>query len=316
VLVPKPVAVELDGRHAEIRIEQSAEWDAATHFPPTGTKYPCMGCYLYFAGEKINVGKWMGPLWVTNAALTTQLEKLLLAGKSIGKLGTSNAAAVAKQLAATYAALPPDAQMGKGVTKDGETTFDRQADSDSELDEDEYASLQKRVPAFLSGAPLSPLWEGVDDWEPPTSAASKPAKAVPGKSKPNLKRSRGAIDTFNVNGVVYAANDPRIRSGGECLWDTLRSLGINREHLEAAAAVAHLTIDQHVMHDDSPRLLAAVTARTGTSYNLTIDFFGIDDSAQGQMQRAGVGGARAASIRLGMMVDPHAQGHYVPPWSG
>jgi hypothetical protein len=253
---------------------------------------------------------------VTNAALTTQLEKLLLAGKSIGKLGSSNAAAVAKQLAATYAALPPDAKMGKGVTKDGETTFDRQADSGSELDEDEYASLQKRVPAFLSGAPLSPLWEGVDDWEPPSPAASQPAKAVPDKPKQNLKRSRQIIDTFKVNGVEYAANDPRIRSGGECLWDTLRFLGIAREHLEAAAAVAGLTIDQHVMHDDISRLLAAVTARTGTSYDLTVDFFGIDGSVRGQMQRAGAGGARVAHIRFGMMVDPHAQGHYVPPWSG
>ncbi len=63
--VPASVAVKLDGQHAEIRIQQSPLWDEATHHVPAGTKYPCMGCYLYFNGQAIEIGRWFGPLWLT-----------------------------------------------------------------------------------------------------------------------------------------------------------------------------------------------------------------------------------------------------------
>ena len=168
VTIPPPVAIELDGLHAEIRIEQTNTWDESTHFPPTGTKYPCMGCYLYFSRQKIEIGKWMGPMWVTNSALTTQLQDLLSHKKLIGSMGSDNVKKVSERLAEDYRghAKPKGVRMGQGKIKSGLTTLDRQADSDSEYDEEDYAQLQQRIKMYSQGTPMSPTWKGRSTWVP------------------------------------------------------------------------------------------------------------------------------------------------------
>jgi len=103
VHVPASVESELDGRHAEIRIIQSAQFDDDTHHAPSGTKYPCAGCHLYFVEEGKKIGVEMGPMWVTAPALSTQL-----AGKKLNDL--EDVEGVGQQIVDQYAAEPDDAE--------------------------------------------------------------------------------------------------------------------------------------------------------------------------------------------------------------
>jgi len=165
ITVPGRVPAGLDGVHAEIRIEQDDDFDLATHNLPTGTKYPCMGCFLYFNGKKIRVGKWFGPMWVTNAALSQQLKEALENKRKIGKLGKARTTATGGALRDAHAALPAGSRMGHGRTKAGDHTYDHNADSESEYESEEFEFLRKRVKSHHAGAPMSPVWEGVDDFE-------------------------------------------------------------------------------------------------------------------------------------------------------
>ncbi|TCP57949.1 hypothetical protein EV586_102396 [Tumebacillus sp. BK434] len=146
VTVPADVDVKFDGRHAEIRIEKSAQWNKDDYRLPTGTKYPCMGCRLYFHSSGHDTGNRMGGLWVTNSALSTQLLPQLEKGIKIGALG-KELETVAKLLATQYQQMidQHDVKMGRGKTKSGEYTFDRQADSESELDDTAYDRIRENI---------------------------------------------------------------------------------------------------------------------------------------------------------------------------
>jgi hypothetical protein len=348
VQVPSNVTANLDGRHAEVRIIHMPGWDSSTHYPPTGTMYACMGCFLHFLDEHIEIGRWMGPMWVTNPALSTQLTALLQRGVKMGKFPPQDVQRVGNELLAAYDRIPPHAHMGKGRTKSGTSGFDRRADSDSEVDDDEYAELQERLKARREGNPMSPQWLGMSSgWEPDSPSSSgmsndeEEAQAEtpldrfrrgeapmshedtrtalegfgwqmrefvpPGYEEP----PRRQIDVFKVNGTAYAANDPRIRSGGECLWDTLRHYGFSDEELATAAHQAGLTVDQHVFRDAVWGLVQRLATLRGRPLRLVLDTFFIDGRALSQI----VAGQSDVVLHIGLMADPQSQGHYVPRWA-
>jgi len=180
VIVPTNVVAEIDGLHAEIRIVRTTDWNESTSYPPTGTKLPCMGCYLYLHGEKIEVGRWMGPMWVTNAALTTQLEDLLVKNTKMGKFPASDLQQVGQNILTSYSSLPSTSHMGKGKFKSGGSGYERRADSDDEYDDAQYQHLQERVVAYNNGTPMSPQWLGSSEgWEPKEPASSSPRTETP-----------------------------------------------------------------------------------------------------------------------------------------
>jgi hypothetical protein len=319
--VPSRLETELDGRHAEIRIRQVPGWDTSTHYPPTGTKYACMGCYLYFHGQHIEIGRWMGPLWVTNPALSTQLEELLRQGGKMGKFRKRDLEALGEKLRDAYGQLPSNARMGKGRTKSGTSTYDRRADSDSEYEEEEFEHLRKRLKARHEGTPQSPQWLGMaSGWEPPTPSSSVSEEAqhkeeeeeAQHKEQQHEAVTTPVLDVFDVNGVRYAANDPRIRDGGECLWDTLRHYGFSDEELTRAAGDTELTVDEHVFQDRVWPLVQALGAIRRTPLRVVIDPYLIDGTPQAREAHGDAG----TKLFIGLMFDPHGHAHYMPPWSG
>lgn len=144
IKVPQNLETKFDGRHAEIRIEQSEGWDEDDYHHPTGTKYPCMGCMLYFDDQGHDIGVRMGPLWVTNAAISTQMESQLDDGKKIGGLNDQTEE-VAKVLSDQFKHLSKKVKMGMGKHKDGTYDIDRQADSDSEMEDDDFKKVKEQV---------------------------------------------------------------------------------------------------------------------------------------------------------------------------
>jgi hypothetical protein len=136
-----PPAIKEDGRHAEIRIEQSEGWTPKTHRLPTGTKLPCVGCKLYFSEEGHAVSMNVGFGWITDAALSTQIEKVAK-GAKISEMTSQQLDAVGELLAAQFENHQHQIVMGKSKTKDGMFTTDVQADSESELDEKKSQSVR------------------------------------------------------------------------------------------------------------------------------------------------------------------------------
>jgi hypothetical protein len=141
---PKLTVIEFDGRHAEIRIEQSGQWSQEKYYLPTGTKYPCMGCKLYFGGNGYDTGVTMGPLWLTNSAISTQMEPQLKEGMKLGDLGDQTDE-VAMKIVNQYKALSDNVKMGWGKTKEGGYTLEHQAESESELDDDEFEKIKTDI---------------------------------------------------------------------------------------------------------------------------------------------------------------------------
>jgi hypothetical protein len=180
VNVPSNVLDVIDGLHAEIRIVYMKGWDQQESYPPTGTMYPCMGCYLHLHGKDIEIGRWMGPMWVTNAALAKQLEALLRKNLEMGKFPAKELEAVAQEVRVAYDGLPPTSQMGKGKFKSGKSGYERRADSDDEYSDGEYERLQQRVVAHHRGTPMSPQWLGASEgWEPKESSSGLPETETP-----------------------------------------------------------------------------------------------------------------------------------------
>ncbi len=144
IIVPRSVKSKLDGMHAEIRIEKSPSFSKEKFFEPSGTRLPCWACYMYFMGKNILLGQWHGPIWITNAALTTQLEDLLDAKLRIGKFGPSRTREKAKLLARLHARLEKN-RMAAGKTRKGHATTAHGPDSDSDLDETQFAHIQNQL---------------------------------------------------------------------------------------------------------------------------------------------------------------------------
>jgi hypothetical protein len=146
IKIPVSKEDDFDGLHAEIRIIDDPSYDRNKFEPPTGTKLPCLGCYLYINGKEIEIGHRHGPMWVTNSALAMQLKEALKQGHTIGKLEDAELGQIAAKLAADYQkAILDGAQMGLSRTKAGGATDQHDADSGSELDDDEYERLRARV---------------------------------------------------------------------------------------------------------------------------------------------------------------------------
>jgi hypothetical protein len=141
---PKITVINLDGRHAEIRIEQSDGWNEEDYFLPSGTKYPCMGCKLYFEENEYDTGVTMGPLWLTNSSLSTQMEPQLKEGMKLGILG-DKIDEVSSKIVSQYNAYSKNVKMGWGKKKNGKFTLDHQADSESELDDEEFERVKTNV---------------------------------------------------------------------------------------------------------------------------------------------------------------------------
>ena len=145
VSFPAKVDDELDGMHAEIRITSQATWNKNDFHAPQGTKYPCLGCFIYMNGKAIEVGHFHGPLWVTNSAMTTQMREALLLGHKMGHLSGPEVTTVGDRLAHGYQHRPKGSKFVRGKKRDGTSGYDVNADSDSELEDDEFTTLKSQL---------------------------------------------------------------------------------------------------------------------------------------------------------------------------
>lgn len=342
---PANVQGELDGLHAEIRIVDSPIWDQNEWDVPTGTKYPCLGCFLYLNGEKIEIGHFHGALWVTNAAMTKQLEAALLKGRKIGSLTREDIEQTSRKMSGTYAKLPKESRFAMGQQRDGKPTDLHDADSDSDMSESIFASMQERLSARSKGVPSSPLWKGMGEWSPPMrrdhpvlptvdeldgpmkgrriefvhgGTYISPFNSVKGGLHVPRKRTMGlgsgdfAPDEVTMNGETYTRAVAGIRDGGQCLWDTLRRAGFTDLQLTSAALTAGLEVDKHVYLDQVTNLLDKLSEQTGINVEAQVSEFNILTMLPIGTKSYGKSGG--AIIKIGFGHDD-INGHFVPPSS-
>ena len=193
ITVPGKTATGQDGVHAEIRIYQHDEFDVSTHHMPSGTKIPCAGCYLYFVEEGHQIGVYMGPMWLTEAALSQQLK-----GTKIGTIDGQNGidlAGVAEQIKVQYeAAIKLGGMMGESWVRGGGHTHATNADSESELDDEEYEAMKKEALLRSKTPPRSGR-------EPVKGKAPKVAKepgAKRGPRKPKEDKQQPSLFAFGI----------------------------------------------------------------------------------------------------------------------
>lgn len=187
VTVPDKSSSGQDGVHAEIRIYQHDDFDTATHHMPSGTKVPCAGCYLYFVAEGDAIGVYMGPMWLTEAALSQQLK-----GTKLGTIDDKNSgqlATIAEQIKQQYeAAIAQGGHMVESWVRGGGHTTQTNADSESDLDDDEFEAARLSALARGRTAPRSGIMptKGKPAKLPKdeTPKAKKPAKKPARKPEP------------------------------------------------------------------------------------------------------------------------------------
>lgn len=136
---------------------------------------------------------------------------------------------------------------------------------------------------ILSDPGTSVIDLGEEEEEPPLSAtpplrrSSSSAKRsrserdmeVPAKGQPVLKEARtprgvrisDLRDAVEFEGHLFAPNVEGVRDLGECLWDTLRRLGVTDTKLGEAAVAAGVTVDAHVDVQKLAPLLDALRDR-------------------------------------------------------
>jgi hypothetical protein len=190
VSVPKKVETKKDGLHAEIRIDQSADYDDDTHHMPSGTKYPCAGCHLYFTEQGKEISGEMGPMWVTAPALSTQVGGL--AFNKITDFGT-----VAQEIANQYKnAKAKGARMGMGKAKNGKPTPATNADSDSEYDNATFHREKRRMLRHINGDSSSE--SGSEDEAAFSQGNTQQSQGshVPGFGALTLGSDSGQLDTI------------------------------------------------------------------------------------------------------------------------
>ncbi|MBN3922198.1 hypothetical protein, partial [Nostoc sp. NMS4] len=151
VLVPQSMPGK-SGIHAEIRIVSEEEWTKSNWDVPRGTKYPCLGCYLHLNSQEIEIGHFHGPLWLTNTGLSQQLKASSKDKNKIGEMSSTQISDTAELLANSYAQLPDDSKFAMGLTRYKKPTYDHDADSESDLDEETFTRVVKRIKAHQSGA--------------------------------------------------------------------------------------------------------------------------------------------------------------------
>jgi len=133
------------------------------------------------------------------------------------------------------------------------------------------------------GTPVIEVGEEEEEEEPslsgtpPLKRSSSSAKRsrsqrdveVPVKGQPVLKEARtpqgvrisDLRDAVEFEDHLFAPNVEGVRDLGECLWDTLRRLGVTDTQLGEAAGPAHVTVDAHVDVQDLAPLLDALRDR-------------------------------------------------------
>jgi len=128
--------------------------------------------------------------------------------------------------------------------------------------------------------------------------------------EPDLYRGAG--------GQLFAMNDPRIQSAGQCLWDTLEHFGFDEDTLQAAAADAGLVYGNHVYLDQVQALLNAYHAIDDHGpIQVVIDVFNIQNPFKPTGQRVinvGDGDGAPHIFHIALIVDPDGNGHFVPPY--
>jgi hypothetical protein len=121
------------------------------------------------------------------------------------------------------------------------------------------------------------------------------------------------IDIFNIHGINYAVNDPRIRDGGECFWDTLRHYGLSNDLLIKAVDNASngVVIDSDVFLDRVDSLIQEMN-KLGANIRIIIDIFDIGTGKAIDQKTHGKG---EKTIQIGFAIDPETSlGHFVPPY--
>lgn len=146
ILVPAKLD-SFDGRHAEIRIEQDPRWSSDSYNLPSGTKYPCLGCRLYFDEQGHFLGVQAGPMWLTAPSISTQIESIVPKGARLDELDETQIEAISKLIAKQYSDMLDKhaVEMGQGRRRDGKGTILHDADSDSDLDEDTFEDTRNRM---------------------------------------------------------------------------------------------------------------------------------------------------------------------------
>jgi hypothetical protein len=207
ITVPGKSKSGQDGVHAEIRIYQHDDFDASTHHMPSGTKVPCAGCYLYFVAEGNALGVYMGPMWLTEAALSQQLKLA-----KIGTIDGSNAGELAKiatEIKKQYEdALKHGGHMVESWVRGDEYTTQTNADSESDLDDDEFKEAQQAALVHGSTKPRSGKMptNGKPKQASKAKASTAPKKAKqPAATKKKAVHSGPPLSTFGFGApVVYS----------------------------------------------------------------------------------------------------------------
>ena len=209
ITVPGKAASGQDGVHAEIRIYQHDDFDVSTHHMPSGTKVPCAGCYLYFVQEGHAIGVYMGPMWLTEAALSQQLK-----GTKIGTIDGKNGVdlkAVAEQIKLQYeAAVAQGGEMSESWVRGGGHTHATNGDSESDLDDDEFEAMKKEA-LLRSKTPPRSGREPVKG-KPPKVAKESGAKR--GARKKKEDKQQPPLSAFGFGGASSKPPTPPPMMGG------------------------------------------------------------------------------------------------------
>ena len=113
---------------------------------------------------------------------------------------------------------------------------------------------------------------------------------------------------FKINGKFYNIADPRIRNDGQCLWDTLQLFGVQVVHLQNAALnIQGVTYGDYVAVDQLNDIVTYLND-IGYSLMLNINTFGY----QGNLISNHIIGNGATIYQLGLVVDSHGMGHFIP----
>lgn len=193
-------------------------------------------------------------------------------------------------------------------------------DSASESDEEGDASPRRGKAGRHGKAPqrTPSTKRGRDAFEPDSDDNEQAAESSPRDRKDRGRRKRPASAEFRDDRAMaadrtYLPTHPRVRDGGQCLWDTLRHYGVSDDALARAAGAAGLTLDQHVYNNQIWPLLGELSRITGATYRLNIDYFDVASPNLAHYHTVSRGHG-ATTINIGFFVHRDTgQGHYVPP---
>ncbi|MFT6871361.1 MAG: hypothetical protein ACJAVN_000359 [Roseivirga sp.] len=113
---------------------------------------------------------------------------------------------------------------------------------------------------------------------------------------------------FKINGRFYNIADPRIAHDGQCLWDTMMLFGVVATDLQNAAQnIPGVTYGDYVDIDQLNDIVDYLNNH-GHDLSIELNVFGY----QGNLISHHVIGSGSTTYRLGLVVDPHGLGHFIP----